>query len=96
MAKTLPYENLDVGASEKTIQSILEFSKVTANLPLPSSPQDLEFYFKNWKSPHPRAFFLIRYIWEEFQPEQLQFLLVVIVPKFFQEFIHRAMFGLFR
>jgi len=47
MAKTLPYENLDVGASEKTIQSILEFSKITAPLPLPSSPQDLEFYFKN-------------------------------------------------
>ena len=47
MAKILPYENLDVGASEKTIQSILEFSNVTANRPLAGSPQDLEFYFKN-------------------------------------------------
>jgi len=47
MAKIIPYENLDVGASEKTIRSILEFSKVTANLPLTSSPQDLEFHFKN-------------------------------------------------
>jgi len=47
MAKTLPYENLDVGASEKTIQSILEFSKVTAQLSLKTSLEDLEFYFKN-------------------------------------------------
>jgi len=47
MAKTLPYENLDVGASEKTIQSILEFSKVTAGLPLKSNPKELEFFFQN-------------------------------------------------
>ena len=47
MAKTLPYENLDVGASEKTIQCILEFSKVTAGLPLKSNPKELEFFFQN-------------------------------------------------
>ena len=47
MAKTLPYENLDVGASEKTIQNILEFSNATAFVALEKSPKDLEFYFKN-------------------------------------------------
>jgi len=47
MAKTLPYENLDVGASEKSIQNILEFSKATGYVALENSPKDLEFYFKN-------------------------------------------------
>ena len=46
MAKTLPYENLDVERL-KTIQSIIEFSKVTAGLPLKSNPKELEFFFQN-------------------------------------------------
>jgi hypothetical protein len=32
MAKTLPYENLDVDASEKNIQFLLTYSKVTASI----------------------------------------------------------------
>ena len=47
MGKTLPYEHLEVGASEKSIQNILAFSKATKQLKLESSPKELGEIFKN-------------------------------------------------
>ena len=47
MEKTLPYEHLDVGASEKTIQSILSFSKATAHAGLPEEHEALNEIFNN-------------------------------------------------
>jgi|SaaInl1SG_22_DNA_1037389.scaffolds.fasta_scaffold04938_7 hypothetical protein len=47
MGKTLPYEHLEVGASEKSIQNILAFSKATKQLKLGSSPKELGEIFKN-------------------------------------------------
>jgi hypothetical protein len=47
MATTLHQENLDVGASENTIQSILSFSKSTAVVPISLEIQELEELFKN-------------------------------------------------
>jgi len=47
MGKTLPYEHLEVGASEKSIQNILAFSKATNLLKLKSAPQELGELFKN-------------------------------------------------
>ena len=43
MAKTLPYENLDVDASEKNIQFLLTYSKVTASIRLENQLEELEF-----------------------------------------------------
>ena len=47
MGKTLPYEHLGVGASEKSIQNILAFSKATKQLKFKHSPQQLGELFKN-------------------------------------------------
>ena len=47
MGKTLPYEHLEVGASEKSIQNILAFSKATQQLKFEHSPQQLGELFKN-------------------------------------------------
>ncbi|MDA9103933.1 MAG: hypothetical protein QNK59_00120 [Flavobacteriales bacterium] len=47
MAKTLHYENLDVGASEKTIQFLLNYSTSTASIPLSGDLEGLEEVFKN-------------------------------------------------
>lgn len=47
MGKTLPYEHLEVGASEKSIQNILAFSKATKQLKLKHSPQQLGELFRN-------------------------------------------------
>ncbi len=58
MGKTLPYEHLEVGASEKSIQNILAFSKATKQLKLQRLPKELGELFNNQKSPHSRAFFI--------------------------------------
>ncbi|MCH1535063.1 MAG: hypothetical protein L7S65_08935 [Schleiferiaceae bacterium] len=47
MAKTLPYENLDVDASEKTIQFLLTYSKATAGIKLGNELGELEFLHQN-------------------------------------------------
>ena len=47
MAKTLPYENLDVDASEKTIQFLLTYSKATAGIKLENDLEELEFLHQN-------------------------------------------------
>ena len=47
MGKTLPYEHLEVGASEKSIQNILAFSKATKQVNLQSLPDELGELFKN-------------------------------------------------
>ncbi|PTL97432.1 MAG: hypothetical protein DA445_05015 [Bacteroidetes bacterium] len=47
MAKTLPYENLDVDASEKNIQFLLTYSKVTASIRLENQLEELEFLYQN-------------------------------------------------
>ena len=47
MGKTLPYEHLEVGASEKSIQIILAFSKATKQVKLQSLPEELGELFKN-------------------------------------------------
>lgn len=47
MGKTLPYEHLEVGASEKSIQNILAFSKATMQVKLQSLPDELGELFKN-------------------------------------------------
>ncbi len=47
MGKTLPYEHLEVGASEKSIQNILAFSKATKQLKFKHLPQQLGELFKN-------------------------------------------------
>ena len=47
MAKTLPYENLDVDASEKTIQFLLTYSKATASIALENQLEELEFLYQN-------------------------------------------------
>jgi hypothetical protein len=46
MAKTLPYEHLDVGASEKTIQEILAYSRATVQLPL-AKEEGMNTFYKN-------------------------------------------------
>ncbi|MDC3399735.1 hypothetical protein OAW78_00240 [Schleiferiaceae bacterium] len=47
MAKTLPYENLDVDASEKTIQFLLTYSRATASVALENQIEELEFLYQN-------------------------------------------------
>lgn len=47
MAKTLPYENLDVDASEKTIQFLLTYSSATASVSLENQLKELEFLYQN-------------------------------------------------
>jgi len=47
MAKTLPYEHLDVGASENTIQFLLSFSKATSRIPMKEELEGLEEFNKN-------------------------------------------------
>lgn len=47
MAKTLPYENMDVDASEKNIQFLLTYSKVTASIRLENQLEELEFLYQN-------------------------------------------------
>ena len=47
MAKTLPHENLDVDASEKNIQFLLTYSKVTASIRLENQLEELEFLYQN-------------------------------------------------
>ncbi|MDC1022335.1 hypothetical protein OAQ85_02750 [Schleiferiaceae bacterium] len=47
MGKTLPYEHLEVGASEKSIQNILAFSKATKQLKLQRLPKELGELFNN-------------------------------------------------
>ena len=46
MAKTLPYENLDVDASEKTIQFLLTYSSATASISLENELEELEFLYQ--------------------------------------------------
>lgn len=47
MAKTLPYQNLDVDASEKSIQFLLTYSKATASIALENQLEELEFLYQN-------------------------------------------------
>jgi hypothetical protein len=47
MAKTLPYENLDVDASEKTIQFLLTYSSATASVSLENELEELELLYQN-------------------------------------------------
>ena len=47
MGKTLPYKHLEVGASEKSIQEILAFSKATKQVKLQRLPEELGELFKN-------------------------------------------------
>jgi len=47
MATTLHQENLDVGASENTIQFLLSYSKSTAVVVLPKEVEELSEIFKN-------------------------------------------------
>jgi len=47
MAKTLPYENLDVDASEKTIQFLLTYSSAIASVSLENQLKELEFLYQN-------------------------------------------------
>jgi len=47
MAKTLHFENLDVGASEKTIQFLLNYSTSTISIQLSEDLEGLEEIFKN-------------------------------------------------
>lgn len=47
MEETLHYEHLEVGASEKSLQNILAFSKATKQLKFNHSPIELGELFKN-------------------------------------------------
>ena len=47
MAKTLPYENFDVDASEKTIQFLLTYSSATASVSLENELEELELLYQN-------------------------------------------------
>ena len=47
MTKTVHYENLDVGASEKTIQFLLNYSASTTSIQLSQDLEGLEEIFKN-------------------------------------------------
>ena len=47
MARTLPYENLDVDASEKTIQFLLTYSSATASVSLENRLEELELPYQN-------------------------------------------------
>ena len=47
MAKTLHSKPLDVGASEKTIQFLLQYSQSLEALTLEHVPEELELFQKN-------------------------------------------------
>ncbi len=47
MKKTLPYEHMEVEASEKSIQEILAFSLATKQVNLQSLPEELCELFHN-------------------------------------------------
>ena len=55
MAKTLPYENLDVDASEKTIQFLLTYSSATASVSLENQLEELEFHIHHSRHQTPQV-----------------------------------------